>query len=278
MTTDAERQVPTRLERRPGQASWTNTVPGWVITTISLIIATGLWEFLGRDVNPLLGTYPSAIINAFFSMLQTGRLQDALIQSSQPFVAGYLVAAIVGIPVGLLLGRYRFLESSLGIYVTAGYATPLIALVPLLILWFGLGFMVKAVVVFLLSFFPICINTWFGVKAVPKTMIEVGTAFCASQTAIMRGIILPATIPYIMAGLRLGIGKAVIGIVIAEFLTAISGLGGIIITSANSFRTAEMFVPVILIMVLAVVLTALVGWLEKFVAPWQSEITGHDGV
>lgn len=278
MTTDAERQVPTRLERRSGQASWTNTVPGWVITTISLIIATGLWEFFGRDVNPLLGTYPSAIINAFFSMLQTGRLQDALIQSSQPFVAGYLVAAIVGIPVGLLLGRYRFLESSLGIYVTAGYATPLIALVPLLILWFGLGFMVKAVVVFLLSFFPICINTWFGVKAVPKTMIEVGTAFCASQTAIMRGIILPATIPYIMAGLRLGIGKAVIGIVIAEFLTAISGLGGIIITSANSFRTAEMFVPVILIMVLAVVLTALVGWLEKFVAPWQSEITGQDGV
>lgn len=278
MTTDTEIQAPARVERRTGQASWTTTVPAWVITTISVAIATGLWEFFGRDVNPLLGTYPSAIIKAFFSMLQTGRLQDALIQSSQPFIVGYIVAAIVGIPVGLLLGRYRILESALGIYVTAGYATPLIALVPLLILWFGLGFMVKAVVVFLLSFFPICINTWFGVKAVPKTMIEVGTAFCASQTAIMRGIILPATIPYIMAGLRLGIGKAVIGIVIAEFLTAISGLGGIIITSANSFRTAEMFVPVILIMVLAVALTALVGWLEKYVAPWQSEITGHDSV
>ena len=153
------------LERRTGQASWTSTVPAWVITTISVVIATGLWEFFGRDVNPLLGTYPSAIIKAFFSMLQTGRLQDALIQSSQPFMVGYIVAAIVGIPVGLLLGRYRILEFALGIYVTAGYATPLIALVPLLILWFGLGFMVKAVVVFLLSFFPICINTWFGVKS-----------------------------------------------------------------------------------------------------------------
>src|SRR3546814_3106979 len=100
-----------------------------------------------------------------------------------------LVAAIIGIPFGLLLGRYRILESTVGIYVTAGYATPLIALVPLMILWFGLGFMVKAVIVFLLSFFPICMNTWFGVKAVPKTLIEVGTAFSAPQTAILRGII-----------------------------------------------------------------------------------------
>src|SRR3546814_10167900 len=105
-----------------------------------------------------------------------------------------------------------------------------------MILWFGLGFMVKAVIVFLLSFFPICMNTWFGVKAVPKTLIEVGTAFSAPQTAILRGIILPATTPYIMSGLRLGIGKAVIGIVIAEFQTEISGLGGIIITPAKIGR------------------------------------------
>ncbi|MFS8112553.1 ABC transporter permease [Rhizobium jaguaris] len=255
-------------------ARW--SMPSWMITTISVIIAVALWEYFGRNANPLLGTYPSAIFVAFLDMMQDGRLFQAFIESSQPFVAGYVAAAIIGIPVGLLLGRYRFLESAFGIYVTAGYATPLIALVPLMILWFGLGFAVKAVIVFLLSFFPICLNTWFGVKAVPKTLIEVGTAFCAPQTQIMRGIVLPATIPYIMAGLRLGIGKAVIGIVIAEFQTAISGLGGIIITSANAFQTAEMFVPIVLIMVIAVALTALVGWLEKIVAPWQSEIAGHD--
>ena len=252
------------------------SMPGWMITSISVIIAVALWEYFGRNANPLLGTYPSAIFVAFLDMMRDGRLLQAFIESSQPFAAGYIAAAIIGIPVGLLLGRYRFLESAFGIYVTAGYATPLIALVPLMILWFGLGFMVKAVIVFLLSFFPICLNTWFGVKAVPKTLIEVGTAFCAPQTQIMRGIVLPATIPYIMAGLRLGIGKAVIGIVIAEFQTAISGLGGIIITSANAFQTAEMFVPIVLIMVIAVALTALVGWLEKIVAPWQSEIAGHD--
>lgn len=252
------------------------TMPNWMITTISVIIALAIWEYFGRSANPLLGTYPSAILVAAKEMIADGRLLTALFDSSKPFVAGYLAAAVIGIPVGLLLGRYRVLEAGFGIYVTAGYATPLIALVPLMILWFGLGFMVKAVIVFLLSFFPICLNTWFGVKAVPKTLIEVGTAFCAPQAQIMRGIILPATIPYIMAGLRLGIGKAVIGIVIAEFQTAISGLGGIIITSANGFRTAEMFVPIVLIMVIAVVLSELVGLLERYVAPWQSEIAGQD--
>ncbi|WP_085586573.1 ABC transporter permease, partial [Thalassospira mesophila] len=198
-------------------------LPGWVITTLSVIIALLIWEYFGRQSNPLLGTYPTAIFKAFVEMLGDGRLVSAFIESGKPFAAGYAAAAIIGIPVGLLLGRYRFMEAAFGIYITAGYATPLIALVPLMILWFGLGFTVKAVIVFLLSFFPICMNTWFGVKAVPKTLIEVGTAFCASQGAIMRGIVVPATIPYIMAGLRLGIGKAVIAIVIAEFQTAVSG-------------------------------------------------------
>jgi NitT/TauT family transport system permease protein len=273
-TTEAGRTMSDAPTTSGESVRW--SMPSWMITTISVLIAVGLWEYFGRYSNPLLGTYPSAIFLASLDMIKDGRLLTAFIESSQPFAAGYVAAAIVGVPVGLLLGRYRILESGLGIYVTAGYATPLIALVPLMILWFGLGFMVKAVIVFLLSFFPICLNTWFGVKAVPKTLIEVGTAFCAPQTQIMRGIVLPATIPYIMAGLRLGIGKAVIGIVIAEFQTAISGLGGIIITSANAFQTAEMFVPIVLIMVLAVALTALVGWLEKYVAPWQSEIAGHE--
>ena len=170
------------------------------------------------------------------------------------------------------------MEAAFGIYITAGYATPLIALVPVLMLWFGLGFTVKVVIVFLLSFFPICINTWLGVKAVPNSLIDVGRAFVTPGPEIMRRIVLPAVLPYIMAGIRLAIGKAVIAMIIAEFLTAISGLGGLIIVSAQSFRTAEMFVPIILVMVFAVVLTALVGWVEKKIAPWQSEIAGDTGM
>jgi len=253
-------------------------VPSWAITTLSLVVVIGLWQLFGPQINPLFASYPTEILRAFWKMTASGELPKAFLSSMQPFLAGYALAAILGVPAGLLLGRFRVLDAAFGIYVIAGYSTPLIALVPLLMIWFGLGFVVKTVIIFLLTFFPVCINTWIGVKAVPKTLLEVGTAFCAPQSAVMRQIVLPAVLPYIMAGLRLGIGKAVIAMVIAEFLTAISGLGGVIISAANSFKTAEMFVPIIIIMVLAVLLTALVGFIERRVAPWQSELTGREGV
>lgn len=253
-------------------------MPDWAITTLSVAIFLGAWEACRPWIDPLFASYPSAILAAGWKMTLNGRLPAALWESAQPFLAGYVLAAILGVPAGLLLGRYRVLQAAFGIYVTAGYSTPLIALVPLLLLWFGLGFGVKTVIIFLLTFFPICINSWAGVRAVPKTLVEVGTAFCASQSTIMRQIVLPAVLPYIMAGLRLGVGKAVIAMVIAEFLTAISGLGGVIMSSANAFRTAEMFVPIILIMILAVLLTNLVEFIERRVAPWQTEIAGHDGI
>src|SRR6478735_8707868 len=218
-------------ERRP--------LPRWVVTLISLCVALLLWEIFGRRVNPIFGSYPSAIAEAFWQLLVTGELGRALYESLRPFVVGYGLAILIGVPLGLLIGRFRVAEASLGIYITAGYAMPLVALVPLLVLWLGLGFAVKAAVVFLMSVFPICINTWLGVNAVPKSLIEVGKSFVAPDSVILRRIILPATLPYIMAGIRLAVGRAVVAMVIAEFFTSISGLGAIIITSANNFDTAH---------------------------------------
>src|SRR6185437_16106860 len=119
-------------ERRP--------LPRWVVTLISLCVALLLWEIFGRRVNPIFGSYPSAIAEAFWQLLVTGELGRALYESLRPFVVGY----------------------GLGIHITAGYAMPLVALVPLLILWLGLGFAVKVSVILLMSLFPICINTWLG--------------------------------------------------------------------------------------------------------------------
>ncbi len=160
--------------------------------------------------------------------------------------------------------------------ITAGYAMPLVALVPLLILWLGLGFKVKVAVVFLMSLFPICINTWLGVTAVPKTLDRGRQIVRRARHVILRRIILPATLPYIMAGIRLAVGRAVVGMVIAEFFTTISGLGAVIINSANNFDTATMFVPIIILMVMAVGLNWLIGFVERKVAPWQAEIAGRD--
>jgi NitT/TauT family transport system permease protein len=260
--------VTEQSERRP--------FPRWVITLASITFVLILWEIFGRRINPVFGSYPSAIAVAFWDLAVTGQLWSALYESLRPFLLGYALAIVVGVPLGLLIGGFRAAEAALGIYVTAGYAMPLVALVPLLILWLGLGFAVKVAVVFLLALFPICINTWLGVVAVPKTLIEVGKSFVAPNIVILRRIILPATLPYIMAGIRLAVGRAVVAMVIAEFFTTISGLGAVIINSANNFDTATMFVPIIILMVMAIGLNWLIGFVERKVAPWQAEIAGRD--
>jgi NitT/TauT family transport system permease protein len=274
MAESAEPQIAVAAE--PTEPLRRAALPRWAITALSLAIVLAAWEFFGRDINPVFGSYPSAIAAAFWELTVSGALGAALLESLQPFAAGFALAILVGVPLGLVLGRFRAAEAALGVYVTAGYAMPLLALVPLLMLWLGLGFAVKAAVVLLMSVFPVCINTWAGVKSVPKSLIDVGRSFVASDQVILRRIVLPATLPYIMAGIRLAVGRAVVGMIVAEFFTAISGLGAIIINSANNFDTARMFVPVVVLMVLATALTALIGWIERRVAPWQAEIAGRD--
>lgn len=251
-------------------------IPAWLITTASLMCVFVIWEYFGRDINPLLGSYPSQIVIAGWELAKSGKLGVALVESLRPFVLGFALAIVIGIPVGLVVGRFRVVEAAFGIFVTAGFAMPLVALVPLLVLWLGLGFAVKVAVVFLMSVFPIAINTWLGVKGVSNTLIEVGKAFVAPKATILRRIVLPATLPYIMAGIKLAVGRGVVAMVIAEFFTAISGLGGIIINAASSFDTATMFVPIVILMVFAIGLNALVSFVERKVAPWQIEMSTRE--
>src|SRR5437660_2099556 len=209
----------------PAEAKSRRPLPSWVIPLGARVVLLGAWELLGRDINPVFGSYPSAIAEAFWQLARTGKLWTALLDSLRPFLLGYGLAIVVGIPIGLVIGRFRTVEAAIGIYITAGYAMPLVALVPLLVLWLGWGFAVKVAIVVLMSGFPICINTWLGVTAVPKTLIEVGKSFVAPDTVILRRIVLPATLPYIMAGIRLAGGRAVVAVVIGEVFTTTLGSG-----------------------------------------------------
>lgn len=247
-----------------------------LVTLASLAVVLVVWEIYGRQINPIFASYPSAIAVRFRESVVDGDLLPALWATLRPMLLGYLLAGIAGVILGLLIGRFALVEAALGIYITAGFATPLVALIPLFVLWFGLGFQVKVIVVFTLTVFPVVINTWAGVQAVPKSLIDVGHAFVAPERTILWKIIMPATIPYIMTGLRLGVGRAVIGIVLAEFFTALSGLGGLIIEAGGRFDTTGVFVPIIVLLILGVGLTALVRVLERRLAPWQSSLTGRD--
>jgi NitT/TauT family transport system permease protein len=233
-------------------------------------LAFAIWEIFGRQINPLFMSYPSKIFLCAIQLIQAGVLQAALLESLRTLVLGYVGGAVFGVLVGLAVGRYREVEAALDWLINAFYATPLVALIPLVILWFGLGFTAKLFIVFLFALFPVLINTSIGVKNVSRSLIDVGVAFVANERQIFTKIILPASLPYIMAGLRLGIGRAIIGMVTAEFFTAISGLGGLVVKYGNQFRTDQMLVPVIILMALGVLLTGSLQRAEQLIAPWKS--------
>lgn len=197
-------------------------------------------------------------------------LWRALGQSLTVLGWGLLLSIVVGVALGLAIGRSRVAEALLEIPIDALYATPMVALVPVIVLWVGFGPVAKVVVVFLFSVFAIVINTARGVKEVDPDLIEVARSYLAREVGLWKDVVLPSALPYVVTGVRLAVGRALVGVVIAEFYTAISGLGYLIVTYANTFQTARVFVPVVILMALGVMLTWLLQLLEARLAPWQA--------
>jgi NitT/TauT family transport system permease protein len=229
-----------------------------------------VWEIVGPFVSPIFFTYPSKIAAAFYDTTVSGELPYFLGQSLEVMIYGLAVAIIVGIPLGVAMARIRWLDWTLDLPINALYATPLVAVVPLLVLWFGIYLKAKIIVVFLFAVFPILINTYQGVRECDKGMIEVAQSFRSSEWRMRRDVLLPFAVPYIIAGLRLAIGRGLIGMIIAEFYTTISGLGFMITKYANVFEMDKTFVPVIVLMVLGVSLTTLLKWVGRWIAPWSA--------
>jgi len=242
----------------------------WIVRIVSIIGVVGAWEVLGRQVDPLFMSYPSAIAVAGTHMVATGELLVGLVSSLRTLVVAFVIAAVIGTALGLLIGRYRMVDAATDWLVNALYATPLVAIIPLVILWFGLGNTAKTFIVTILALFPILINTTAGVRNVPKQLIDVGDAFAANERQIFTKIILPSALPYMMTGLRLGVGRAIIGMVVAEFFTAITGLGALIVKYGNQYDTASMFVPIFVLMLLGIGLSFAVRRAEEWIAPWKA--------
>lgn len=242
--------------------------PG-LIRLLSVAVFLVAWEIYGRTLNPIFLSYPSAVTVAAREVIASGELLTAGLQTLQALAAGFVVAVVLGLAVGLAMGRYRIVNFALDPYVTALYNTPIVALIPLLQLWFGLGLTAKIVIVALSAFFPVVINTYAGVHNTSQSLVDVVRAFGATDRQVAAKVVLPNAIPFVMAGIRLGVGRAVIGVVTAEFFTAISGLGGLVIVFSNAFATAKLFVPVITLVALGFALTSLARWAERRLTPWK---------
>ena len=228
-----------------------------------------VWQIVGPHISPIFFTYPTKIAVAFYTLTVSGDLPYYLAQSLEVMFYGLLSAIVVGIPLAVAMARVRWLDWALDFPINALYATPLVALVPILVLWFGIYLKAKIIVVFLFAVFPILINTYQGVRECDKNMLEVARSFRSSEWGVWQDVLLPYALPYIAAGVRLAIGRGLVGMVIAEFYTTISGLGFMITRYANNFEMDKTFVPVIVLMVLGVSLTAALKWLERRIAPWS---------
>ena len=237
----------------------------------SLIIILLIAELLGRNANPILYAPPSKIIKAFWGILLSGDLLEALKTSFITLIIGFIAGTIPGIIFGLGMGRYRIMDRVFMPYVTALYATPLVALVPLVIVWFGIGIKGKILYVALWVIFPILINTAMGVREADKNLLEVGLSFGATERQLLKHIIWPYVVPYIVSGLRLAVGRAIVGMVVAEMSLRLSGLGGLLMIYGASLSTDVVFALIGVLLCFGVGLTEVVKYIERVVAPWKTQ-------
>jgi ABC-type nitrate/sulfonate/bicarbonate transport system permease component len=242
---------------------------GTLVRVTSLAATLAIWEWYGRGVDPVFMSYPTAILEAVPAMIASGELPWALLSSLTGLAVGLALSIVFGTMIGLLMGRYRLVDQILDLQINALYATPNVALIPLLILWFGLGLLSKIVIIFLAGFFPIIVNTYAGVRNVGRGLVEVALAEGGNEAQIFTKIVIPASLPFITTGVRLAMGRAVVAMVVAELFTALSGLGGAIMNYGNAFKTDKLFVVIIVLALLGVSLTESVRWLERRLAPWK---------
>lgn len=240
-----------------------------LVRTLAVVLFFILWEVTGRDVNPMLMTYPTAIFKAAGEVIANGELMVALKQSLWVFAVGMTISIVAGVVIGVMVGQWWFFEYTLDPFINALYAIPRIALIPLIMMWVGLQDAGKITILVSIAIFPVIINTYSGVKDVRGSLIDIGRAFGATESDIFFKITLPAALPFIMTGIRLAVGFGIIGMIVAEFFTAINGLGGLIVNYANVFKTAKVFVPIIVLAFMGVGLTQFVQWLERRFSKWR---------
>lgn len=241
-----------------------------LVRLISVTVFVFVWEYVGRQMDPLFMTYPTAVAQATVELMRTGELVQAMLASFIPFLIGLAISLAAGIVIGLLMGQFEVVEYLIDPYVNALIAIPRVALVPLIILWFGLELQGKIVIIVSVAMFPVIINTYAGVKDVRGSLLEIGKAYGATEMQTFVKIIMPAALPFIMVGTRLAVSYAIIGMIVAEFFTAIRGLGGLIVFFSNNFATAKLFVPIVVVGLMGIACTQSVLALERWLAPWRA--------
>jgi ABC-type nitrate/sulfonate/bicarbonate transport system permease component len=243
---------------------------GWLLTSLGLAAGAALWEIVGRETGAAFMAPLSETLLRLAELARTGELWQALASSLALFGVGFALSVAVGVPLGLLLARMRLLRLALESYIAILNATPMAALIPFILSLMGFGFAPKVLVVFLFAVFPILYNTVEGARSIRPELIEVARSFRSSERALWRDVLLPFVLPFALTGIRQAIGRALVGMIAAEFFLSASGLGMMLQSAAQSFDTATIFAAILLVTLLGVLLMELGGAVERRYAAWRN--------
>jgi len=260
------------VSRRPRQTLY-QKYEGVILGGTAVLIVIGIWQVIWsyNGISPLFFSGPSAIAKAFWVSLTQGNLKADLAFSGKNFAIGFGLALVSGVVLGVLVGWYRRFRLIADPFLNALYAAPRIALMPLIIIWFGIGMWSKVFIVFLSAFFPILVNTVAGIRNMDRDLLRAARAFCASDWQIFKTLAIPGSVPFILTGVRQGVAVGLIGVVVGEMLGSSEGVGFMVAYGGQTFQTDTLFVGFIIIAFAGIILTALAERLERRFSRWRPE-------
>ncbi len=238
---------------------------------LSIVAGLLLWEILARLLleNELLIPPPSSVVRSFWKLASTGQLNRHFAATVLEFTYGFAAACVVGIALGYLMGMYKWFDEWMDPWIATLYSIPIITVVPLIIIWFGLGMLSKVIVVFKITAVEIILNTAAGIKTIDPVWLEVSKSLRLSRWETTYKIRLPAALPYIVTGMRLGVGRALLGVIIAELLASNAGLGYLLRDASETWDSPKLFVTVVLLAAMGIVSFTLIKKGEQKLAPWR---------
>jgi NitT/TauT family transport system permease protein len=248
------------------------------LQVLSVVVFLGIWQIAGAHVNPILLATPTKVWSAFINLSESGTLGPAFLRAMEVLAVGFAIAAVVGIVVGVSMGRSSVAHRILNPYVSFFQATPLIALTPLVVIWTGIGFNAEVLITVLLAVWSVIINTAEGVRNTPRTLLDMARVYHASELSVVRNVAVPNAVPYIFAGLRIALAKALIGVIIGEMDISLKGLGGLIQNAGDAFQTAPLLAAIICSSVVGVIGTIVLEVLRRRIAPWAATSDVHTKV
>lgn len=246
-----------------------------ILGTASVLAFLTVWELVGGTfqlINPMFMSAPSLIWKAAVGLFASGEIWNDLRVSGLEFFWGYLLSVAFGIPFGIMVGWYKRASAIFDPFINAMNATPRVALLPLVIIWLGIGILSKVGIIFLGAVFPILINTRDGVKTTPHNLLTAAKSFGAGEWQIFKSVVLPSTLPFILTGLRLGVGRALIGVMVGELYAATAGIGFMITVAGATFQTDKVFVGVLIFAITGVIAMELLTKLEGRFDKWRVKV------